>query len=122
MSEDLEWWWWWWWKVGLLLLFDTVDKITRRPVRVRMRHMFHALSMFYLCEHFPVSVSTGLIGAEEARQKKTGDDGRGEEDKGKEGGKKEKKRKKRKKNRRNYKKTYICIATPVRCVALSIDP
>ena len=24
-------------------LFDTVDKITRRPVRVRVRHMFHAL-------------------------------------------------------------------------------
>jgi hypothetical protein len=27
-------------------LFDTVDKITRCPIRVRMRHMFHALLYF----------------------------------------------------------------------------
>ena len=51
VSEGLEWWW-WWREVGLLLLFDTVDKITRRPVRVRMRHMFHALSIVLFMRTF----------------------------------------------------------------------
>ena len=114
---------------GRPLLFDTVDKITRRPVRVSMRHMFHAL-LIYANIFRLVSRPDGL------EQKKPGVGVRTIEVRRQRDGRmegwgkrreKEKERKRKEKKRgekigRIDKKTYIYIATFVRYLALSVNP
>jgi hypothetical protein len=76
-------------------LFDAVDKVARRPVRVSVRHMFHAL--FERFRLVPEPTTEGRRGG---------------------GGGREAWEQRRKKERR----TDICVTALVGCMTLSINP